>query len=226
MAKNWKPEKGGGVMWSEDPDKQRPNTITNGLFLILSARLHQRTRDATYLRWAEKTLGWMRGNALYDGIAVVDAPGHVGDYWTYNQGVFIGGLTALYQDTGQRAYLDDAVKATEGILHRSGLTQSTGIIIEKLGTNGDASLFKGVFVRYLAQLRDVLNNQKLYPDLAEEISRCIGVSVQSLLRHGVGTDGLFTAEWHEMAKDRTTSFKRQVSGLAALVVGLSPRPER
>lgn len=25
MAKNWRPEKGGGVIWCEDPDKQRPN---------------------------------------------------------------------------------------------------------------------------------------------------------------------------------------------------------
>jgi predicted alpha-1,6-mannanase (GH76 family) len=226
MAKNWHPEKGGGVMWSEDADKQRPNAITNGLFLILSARLHERTHADAYRKWAEKTLQWMRDNALYDGIAVVDAPGHAGDYWTYNQGVFIGGLTALYQATGQRQYLDDAVKATETILHRSGLTLSTGVIVEKLGTNGDASLFKGIFVRYLAQLRDLLKNQKLYPEEAEEIDRCIRASVESLLRHAVAKDGLFSAEWHEMAKDRATSFNTQVSGVAALVGCLSPNPKR
>ncbi|MEK0450216.1 MAG: hypothetical protein RL088_2484 [Verrucomicrobiota bacterium] len=49
MAKNWKPEKGGGVIWCEDEDKQVANAITNQLFAILSARLFSRTREPEFL---------------------------------------------------------------------------------------------------------------------------------------------------------------------------------
>ena len=220
MAKNWKPEKGGGVLWCEDEDKQRPNAITNSLFLILSARLYVRTREQPYLGWAEKTLGWFRANALYDGVGVVDAPGHRGDYWSYNQGAFIGGLTALYQATTQQEYLDEAVKVANTVLHRTGLTLPSGVLIEKLGTNGDACLFKGVLVRYLAQLRDVLRNAKRHPDAVLEIERSIRASVDSMLEHGIGADGLFSAEWHEGAKDRRTNFNTQVSSLTALTASL------
>ncbi|MEA3211052.1 MAG: hypothetical protein QOE70_4109 [Chthoniobacter sp.] len=224
MAKNWKPEKGGGVMWSEDEDKQKPNAITNGLFLVLSARLYQRTHEPSYLKWAGQTLDWFHLQALYDGTGVVDAPGHRGDYWSYNQGVFIGGLTALYQSTGDEKYLAEAVQTADSVLHRAGFTLPNGVITEKLGTQGDASLFKGVLVRYLAQLRDVLQAHKLHPELAQELDRCLRSSATSLLEYSVGADGLFTAEWHAEAKDRKTGFNSQVSALAALIAALdSPR---
>ncbi|MHA3773439.1 glycoside hydrolase family 76 protein [Verrucomicrobiota bacterium sgz303538] len=220
MAKNWRPDKGGGVMWSEDADKLHPNAITNNLFLILSARLYQRAHEKPYLTWAEQTLEWLRSNALYDGIGVVDAPGHQGDYWSYNQGTFIGGLTALYQATDQQEYLDQAVKAADGALNRAGLTLPDGVIVEKLGTGGDACLFKGVFVRYLAQLRDVLNARKLHPAVAQNIDRCIRSSVTSLLKHSSKPDNLYSAEWHADASDQTRNFNTQASALAAMVAVL------
>ncbi|MDB6148943.1 MAG: hypothetical protein JWQ44_391 [Chthoniobacter sp.] len=220
MARNWRPDKGGGVLWCEDEDKQRPNAITNSLFLILSARLHQRTGEQSYLDWADKTLQWFRTNALYDGTGIIDAPGHQADHWSYNQGTFIGGLAALYETTGRKDYLDEAVKVTQGVLQRSGLALPTGVLVEKLGTEGDACLFKGVFVRYLAQLRDVLRAQKLHPTALQEIDRCIHSSVGSMLQHSLGADGLFTAEWHEGAKDKRSNFNTQVSALAALVAML------
>jgi predicted alpha-1,6-mannanase (GH76 family) len=90
------------------------------------------------------------------------------------------------------------------------------VIIEKIGTRGDASLFKGIFVRYLAQLRDTLLAAKLHPEMTQQVDRHLRASVASLLQHGIAADGLFTAEWHESAKDRTTNFNTQTSALAAL----------
>lgn len=224
MARNWRPDKGGGIMWCEDEDKLRPNAITNNLFLILSARLFQKTKEPPYLTWAEKTLEWFRKNALYDGIAIVDAPGHKGDYWSYNQGTYIGGLTSLYIATGKQEYLDEAVKVTQTVLNKAGLVLPEGIAIEKLGTSGDATLFKGIFVRYLAQLRDTLNARKQYPEVAKQIDTCIRKSVTSLLQRCDKPDELVSCHWHPCTEPETRDFNTQVAALAALVAVL-PNPE-
>ena len=109
------------------------------------------------------------------------------------------------------------MKVTDSVLKRSGLVLPSGVIIERLGAGGDACLFKGVFVRYIAQLRDVVRKQNLYHDTAKDIEHCIRSSIESFLRHSIGADELFCAEWHEGAKDRRTNFNTQVSALVALV---------
>ena len=219
MAVGWRPDKEGGIVWCQDEDKLKPNAITNSLFVILSARLYQRTHEPAYLQWAQRTLDWQHTKALYDGTGVVDAPGHRGDYWTYNQGAYIGGLTALYQATGEVRYLDEAVAVADTVLTRAGLTTAGGVLVEKLGVNGwDPGLFKGVCVRYLAQLRDVLTARHLHAETAQQIDRCLRASAASLIRIGPGADGQYPIEWHEGAKDATTrNFNTQTAALALLV---------
>ena len=220
MAKNWRPEKGGGVLWCEDEDKQRPNAITNNLFLILSARLYQRTGDTKYLRWAEQTLSWLQANSLFDGTGVVDAPGNKGDYWSYNQGTYVGGLAALYLATGREVYLEEAAKVARSVIQKSGLVLPSGVLVEKLGTSGDASLFKGVLVRYFAELAAILRGQNRYAETANSIEQCIRASVESMLQHGVAGDGFFRPDWHESTKGSPPNFDSQVSALIALVAVL------
>ena len=219
MAAGWRPEKEGGIVWCQDADKQKPNSITNSLFVILSARLYQRTHEPAYLQWAQRTLDWQHAKTLYDGIGVIDTPGHKGDYWTYNQGAYIGGLTALYQATGDAHYLDEAVKAADTVLTRAGLVTPGGVLVEKLGVNGwDPGLFKGVCVRYLGQLRDVLAARHLHTETAQQIDRCLRASAASLIRIGPGSDGQYPIEWHDGAKDTTTcNFNTQTAALALLV---------
>jgi predicted alpha-1,6-mannanase (GH76 family) len=222
MAKNWRPDKDGGVMWGEAADKLTPNAITNSLFLILSARLYERTHEPAYLRWAEQSHEWFHARALFDGTGVVDAPGHQADYWTYNQGAFIGGLVALYQATGRAAYLEEAVQVADNILQGSGLVLPGGVLVEKLGTSGwDPGLFKGIFARYLGQLRDVLKAGKLHPELALEIDRVLRASAASMLENSLAADGQYTIEWHKDAKDQTRNFNTQTSALALLVAVLA-----
>jgi len=217
MAKNWRPDKGGGVLWCEDEDKQRPNSITNTLFLILSARLYSRTHEDAYLGWAEKTLGWMHEAALYDGTAVVDGPGHKGDYWSYNQGAFVGGLVALYESTLRRGYLDEAAAVAGTVLHQSGLVLPTGVFVEKIGTDGDATLFKGIMARYFGQLVEVLRAAHSHPEVADEIERDLRASAASILAQGPAPDGLYRAEWQPDGKDQRSNFSTQISALIAFL---------
>ncbi len=217
MAKNWRPEKGGGVMWCEDADKQVPNAITNQLFGILSARLFQRTKEPAYLDWAERTLAWIRAKSLYDGNAIVDGPGHRGDYWNTNQGTYIGLLVALHQATARAEFLAEAATFADGLLARAGITKPGGVLVEKLGTQGDASLFKGILVRYLAQLRDVLNAAHSHPETARLLDQTIRTSVASMLQHSLTADGTYSAAWHEGADEQSHGFNAQVSAIAALI---------
>jgi hypothetical protein len=222
MAKGWKPELGGGVIWCEDEDKQKPNTITNALFLLLSARLHLVTGEPKYLDWAERTQKWFEENAIFDGAGLVDAPGHKDDYWSYNQGVYIGALIALSQASGKKSYLDSAVRIADGVLHRSGLVAPDGVILEKCGTSGDASLFKGVLVRYLGQLRDELRRREILPEFAAEIDARIRISATAILGR-VNAEGFYPADWHDGGTNQQTGFNQQVSALTALTAVLPGR---
>lgn len=217
MANSWRPDKGGGVLWCEDEDKQRANAITNSLFLILAARLYERTNAPEYRHWAEKTLAWMKSVKLYDGIGVVDAPHHQGDYWSYNQGAYLGGLCALYRASGVPSHLEEAAKVAESVLGRAGLTTPDGTIVEKLGIRGDASLFKGIFVRYLAQLRDTLMKRQIHLETAAKIDHVIRSSAASILRSSTDSQELYPPDWRVSSDPGKPSFQSHLSALIALL---------
>jgi predicted alpha-1,6-mannanase (GH76 family) len=220
MARNWRPEKGGGIMWCEDEDKCHPNAITNSLFIILSARLFERTQEQPFLKSAEQTMEWCRAQALYDGTAVVDAPGHKGDYWTYNQGAYLGALVALYRATAKADYLEEAAKAADTILAKSGDVLPSGVIFEKLGTKGwDPGLFKGVFARYLGQLRDALRAAKRHPEIVAKIHAVLHASAASLIAFGLGPEGEYNIGWEE-GGEQTRNFNTQAAALALFVATL------
>lgn len=219
MAAHWRTNAGGGVLWHIEDKRPTSNAITNSLFLILSARLYERTQDAAFLKWAQQTCEWFQQNALYDGTAIVDGPGHKNDHWTYNQGAWIGGLTALYLATGTQSYLDEAVKVADSVIQRAGLFQN-GVLVEKLGTRGwDVGLFKGVCMRYLGQLRDVLRERKLHASVADEIDRNLHSSAVSMIANA-DKDGQYGLQWHKDAKDQDYNFNTHTSGLMMLVAVL------
>ena len=78
--------------------------------------------------------------------------------WTYNQGVLLGGLTDLLQSDGESNYLNQAVAIADAAL--SSLVYPNGVLREPCETTGcgggDVPQFKGIFIRYLAYLNDVV----------------------------------------------------------------------
>jgi predicted alpha-1,6-mannanase (GH76 family) len=153
----WDGTCGGGLWWNQE--RKYKNAITNGLFLTLAALLHQRTPgDQDYLTWALREWEWLHGSGLIgpkglvnDGLTAACA-NNGGITWTYNQGVILGGLAALYQITGDQAYLRQGESIADATLGM--LTSPAGILTEPgessgSGLNGDQTQFKGIFVRYL-----------------------------------------------------------------------------
>jgi mannan endo-1,6-alpha-mannosidase len=99
---------GGGLRWqifSFNAGYTFKNTISNGGFFQLAARLGAYTGNQTYFDWAEKTWEWYTMTPLLntatwqinDGSSTLknctDAS-HL--QWTYNYGVFLAGNAYLY----------------------------------------------------------------------------------------------------------------------------------
>ena len=151
----WDGTCGGGLWWNQE--RTYKNAITNELFLTLAALLHQRTPgDQDYRDWALREWEWLRASGLIgpgglvnDGLTA-SCVNNGGTTWTYNQGVILGGLAALYQITDDRAYLQQGEAIADAAL--TTLTGPRRILAEPCessGCNGDQTLFKGIFVRYL-----------------------------------------------------------------------------
>jgi predicted alpha-1,6-mannanase (GH76 family) len=164
MAAGWDDVCGGGLWWTRA--KTYKNAIPNELFLLIAARLHQRTTDrggqvSGYLGWALREWEWFSSSGLIgpaglvnDGLTA-DCANNGGTTWTYNQGVIIGGLTALHEITGDGAYLGQAEDIAAAAL--GDLTVPPGILAdpgERPGTRAGRDLpqFKGIFVRNLYEL--------------------------------------------------------------------------
>jgi len=218
MANNWRKE--GGVSWAEEADKRDPNAITNSLFVVLSARLHRVTKQREFLDWAEKTIAWEKEAKLYDGAGIVDRPGHKGDYWTYNQGAYVGGLEALHQATGKQTWLDEAAEIATTIVEKSGIVREDGVLFEKLSTEGwDVGMFKGICARYFGILSRSLTRQGVHAEVAAKLDRVLEASAAAVLK--LPQEGkLYPMEWQQPGRAKIANYNTQLSALIAVAAVL------
>ncbi|QSS63153.1 glycosyl hydrolase [Histoplasma capsulatum] len=122
----------GGLKWSINTWGRGwiyKNTISNGCFFNLAARLARYTGNETYFRWAESSWNWVSGVGLaspkfeyYDGASDAGTDNctdknHIP--WTYNAGIFMSGIASMYNITTgkeQEAWkqrLEGTIKQTE-----------------------------------------------------------------------------------------------------------------
>lgn len=152
----WTDTAGGGIMWARHTPKYK-GTVSNAPASMLASRLYQKTGRQSYLDWATKIYTWQKqtlvdphSGAVWNDVSVDDGSLSVNTDWqfTYNQGVFIGAALELYESTGERAFLEDAVRTADYTLNH--LT-TTDRLLHPEG-EGDGGLFKGIFVRHFTQL--------------------------------------------------------------------------
>ena len=172
------------------------------IFLVLAARLQQRVASAAarqlYLDWAEREWRWFAAKGMINAQSLVndglDRQGHNnhGVTWTYNQGVILGGIVELHHANGDDEIVQLAQLIADAATGR--LIYPEGVLREPceepaLGRacDGDQELFKGIFVRYLAQLNGLVE-RSVY---AEFIQR----NADSLWQHGRGDGDVFGLRW-------------------------------
>ena len=117
------------------------------------------THKPDYLQWAHREWDWFARSGLINADSLInDGLDHCRNNhdttWTYNQGVVLGGLSALYRFTRQQSYLDQAVRIASATLDTLTI-QVNGVAILKepcAVPNSDQQQFKGIFVKYLAPL--------------------------------------------------------------------------
>ena len=99
---------GGGLRWQVftfNNGYTYKNTVSNGAFFNMAARLAAYTGNTTYAEWAEKSWDWMETTGLisntyqaFDGTDVADnctLINHV--QFTYNNGVLLAGAAYMYK---------------------------------------------------------------------------------------------------------------------------------
>ena len=98
---------GGGLRWQIfqfNKGYDYKNSISNGGFFQLAARLARYTNNQTYADWADKSWDWMVDSVLidkdfrvYDGTYITDNCHNVSKIqWTYNAGTMLMGAANMY----------------------------------------------------------------------------------------------------------------------------------
>ncbi|GFZ88788.1 glycoside hydrolase [Paenibacillus marchantiophytorum] len=167
----WNELQGGGIAWRK-PQLDYKNTPANSPAVILAARLYQKFGHEEDLAWAQKIYDWQKAHLVdpdtgfvWDGLNR-EGDGRIDKAWefSYCQGVYIGAGVELYRVTGDKRYLTDAARTAQAAQERLA-SPITGMLPSE--SNGDGGLFKGIFIRYLAELVLVDPSQAAARELLE-----------------------------------------------------------
>ncbi|KAF4635076.1 hypothetical protein G7Y89_g3034 [Cudoniella acicularis] len=101
---------GGGLRWqifSSNAGYNYKNSVSNGAFFQLSARLARFTGNQTYMDWATKSYEWANNTGLitpdyhvYDGADLLkNCTAITKLIWTYNAGIYLYGSAVMYNYT-------------------------------------------------------------------------------------------------------------------------------
>jgi predicted alpha-1,6-mannanase (GH76 family) len=169
MSKGWDSTCGGGIWWSKA--RTYKNAIANELFLSVAANLASRVRNpgqqSADLSWAQKEWSWFSQSGMINAQNLINdgltsgCRNNDARTWTYNQGVILGGLSALSAQSHDPALLTTAQSIALAAI--ANLTDGNGVLhdpCEFRGCGRDGIQFKGIFARNLATLQAAAPQQK------------------------------------------------------------------
>ncbi|KAF9790435.1 Six-hairpin glycosidase [Thelephora terrestris] len=198
IAEEWTSDCGGGVWWSKA--RTYKNTITNALFMHVSAAMYLRHKDKPgYLQNAVNAWNWLSSSGLrdsdnlwFDGLTKCQVSDTT--KWTYNQGVIASGLGVLYSATGNKTYLTEAEKTLDAVVAHmtvKGFLKESCDDATHSTCDEDQLIFKGVFTKHL----------QYYIDQAGDAARAkygIFLTVQSVgvYLYATGSDDYPGSVWY------------------------------
>lgn len=119
IQSGWSDDFGGGVSWLEGIRDQKP-ACSNGKATVLCLKLYQATKDRAFLEQAKLYYNWMMHTLEDDSLHIImnslitttGLPQK--HYYTYNTGTMIQSSVRLYKITGEKKYLENAKRLSEG----------------------------------------------------------------------------------------------------------------
>lgn len=231
MKSRWETSKcGGGLRWqiyTWNSGYDYKNTVSNGCFFNLAARLAHYTGNSTYADWAEKIFTWLTDVqfiatnssswAVHDGASMSDNCTSMTDIeWSYNSGLVISGSAYMYSYTNGSSKWDERAKSLW--TYASSKFFQSDIVYEAScqsagSCNNDQRVFKGIFLQMLGQ------TASLIPDLQQSIMTNINASASAAAGScSGGTDGHTCGlDWLNSSYDSKYGLGEQISALSALV---------
>ncbi|HWD80092.1 MAG TPA: glycoside hydrolase family 76 protein [Kribbella sp.] len=159
----------GGVWWNAE--RTYKNAVTNGLWIRLTAELHNRMpHDTRWLGRAQEGWNWFTNSGMINSAGLVndglkDNCESNGDtVWSYNQGLAIGAGLELWRATRNPALLTTVRRLADAAIAPGGLV-TDGVLTEYCDAPGrtcddNGKQFKGIFMRYWMDLADTTHESR------------------------------------------------------------------
>ncbi|KAI8299086.1 Mannan endo-1,6-alpha-mannosidase [Colletotrichum sp. SAR11_59] len=228
---------GGGLRWQiplSNNGYNYKNSIANGCFFNIGARLARYTKNTTYSDWAEKTWDWVESVGFIDAEYNIYDGGHVEHNCTdinkaqfsYNNGVYMLGAAHMYNftdgDAKWKTRLDGLIQGTMNVFFPNNIAFE--IACEEHNTcTTDMLSFKGYVARWMAIVTQIA------PYTADKILPVLQTSADAAVKQCTGQANQRTCgfKWSTGTYDGTIGAGQQMNVLGAvssLLIGQAKPP--
>jgi len=233
---------GGGLKWQFSPNLagfDYKNSVSNGAFFQVAARLARYTGNQTYADWAIRVYDWSTTIGLVDAdFSVFDGTDDTKNCskidhtsWTYNSGMYMYGCAVMYDYTKGSALWKSRVsgfvnKASVSFFHL--YPNATGIMYEApcepiSSCTTDQFSFKAYLARWMAK------TSVLAPFVQDQVMGLLTSTANAVGRSCIpsATGVACGTAWWKPAYDGNTGVGQQLSALEviqALLIGNGPAP--
>ncbi|QSZ36080.1 hypothetical protein DSL72_007204 [Monilinia vaccinii-corymbosi] len=228
MVNRWDPTScGGGLRWqifTFNKGFNYKNSIANGCFFNLGARLARYTGNATYADWAEEIWQWEQsvgliddGYNIYDGSSDTDNCASVNHLqWSYNAGIYLHGAANMYNYTdGNSTWKQRTAELMKTSIKTFASNDTNSIITEQAcesanRCNTDQLSFKAYFTSWLAATAILapFTSKTLFPIL-QNSAKAAGAQCS-------GPNGACGFSWAKGSYDGNTGIGQQMSALGGI----------
>ena len=228
----WDPSTcGGGVWWNAE--KTYKNAVTNGLYIRLTAELHNRIPgDTKWLAHATQAWNWFTGSGLINSQGLVNdgltstCQNNGQTVWSYNQGLAIGAGLEMWRATHNPETLATARRLANAAIASPQLV-TNGVLTESCDPVGNtcddnAKQFKGIFMRYMMDAADTTHDPRYRAFVQKQAESVWNDDRNAADQLGDRWSGAETADSLNVRDWRT-----QASALSALIADIpQPAPMR
>ncbi|KAI1304566.1 mannan endo-1,6-alpha-mannosidase DCW1-like protein [Xylaria venustula] len=219
---------GGGLHWqiyaSNPNGLDYKNSVSNGGFFQISARLARATNNDTYLHWAETIWDWSQKIGfvdenfnVFDGASSTEECKNINPVsFSYSQGIYMYGAAVLFNYTdGDQIWAD----RTNGLLQASRsyfspFPNATNIMYEHAcelydTCNTDMKSFKGYLSRFMAATTQMM------PSTHREVQELLGASAVGAAKACSGEDNgtVCGQKWYVGGYDGNPGLGQQMTAL-------------